>query len=114
MHIIPLGHGSVGFATKIIQRYFDDFIPRAIKLAQEARAEGKDRFAYTMHPWILSLYVDCDPWTIEDGCPLNPGTLRCPSKAELAAFDAAVRRGDILWGSPLLAGAGVNFLYIGA
>lgn len=22
----------VGFATKIIQRYFDDFIPRAIKL----------------------------------------------------------------------------------
>eukprot|EP01052_Picozoa_sp_SAG31_P004891 SAG31_NODE_208_length_20313_cov_6.143119_8_plen_262_part_00 len=50
-----------------------------------------------MHPWILSLYVDCDAWTIEDGCPLNPGTLRCPSATQLAEFDAAVKRGDILW-----------------
>jgi hypothetical protein len=95
---LKLTEDCVGFATKIIQRYFDEFIPRAIKLANEVRAKGsKDTFAYTMHPWILSLYVDCDPWTIEDGCPLNPGTLRCPSKAELGAFDAAVRRGDILW-----------------
>ena len=51
------------------------------------------------HPWILSLYVDCDPWTIEDACPLNKGTLRCPSKAQVAALDAAVLRGDILWAS---------------
>ena len=44
-------------------------------------------------------YRDCDPWTIEDGCALNPGTLRCPSTAEIATFDAAVLRGDILWAS---------------
>jgi polygalacturonase len=95
---LKLTEDCVGFATKIVQRYFDDFIPRAIKLANELRAKrSKDRFAYTMHPWVLSLYVDCDPWTIEDDCPLNKGTLRCPSKTELAAFDSAVRRGDILW-----------------
>ena len=28
----------VGFATKILQRYFDDFIPRALKLSDEARS----------------------------------------------------------------------------
>ena len=95
---LKLTEGCVGFATKIVQRYFDEFIPRAIKLAQQVRAKGKgDRFAYTMHPWILSLYVDCDPWTIEDGCPLNEGTLRCPSQAQIAEFDSAVIRGDVLW-----------------
>ena len=95
---LKLTEDCVGFATKIIQRYFDEFIPRAIRLANEIRARGRgDRFAYTMHPWILSLYVDCDPWTIEDGCPLNEGTLRCPTERQLAEFDAAVRRGDILW-----------------
>ena len=32
-----------GFATKIIQEYWDDFIPRAIRLADELRG-GQDRF----------------------------------------------------------------------
>lgn len=97
---LKLTEDCVGFATKIIQRYFDEFIPRAIRLAQEMRTKSsKDRFAYTMHPWILSLYVDCDPYTIRDDCPLNKGTLRCPSTAQVAAFDDAVLRGDILWAS---------------
>ena len=46
---LKLTEDCVGFATKIIQRYFDEFIPRAIRLAQEMRAKGsQDRFAYTM------------------------------------------------------------------
>ena len=85
----------MGFATKIIQQYFDEFIPRAMRLAEEMR--GSDPFVYTIHPWIASLYVDCVPWKIEDGCPLNPGQLRCPSAEQVAAFDGAVRRGDLVW-----------------
>ena len=113
-----------GFATKVIQEYFDDFIPRAIALAAEvnsglepgpystpgvpATTAPDGRFAYTIHPWIASLYVDCVGWDVADGCKLNPGKLRCPSKAEIASFDAAVRRGDILWAdSPMNLNAGV-------
>lgn len=47
-------------------------------------------------------------WDIDDGCALSPGKLRCPSDQELAAFDGAVRRGDILWAdSPFNINAGV-------
>jgi len=49
-----------------VQEYFDDFIPRAIRLAEELR-DGPDRFVYTVHPWIVSLYVDCVPWSVPDG-----------------------------------------------
>jgi hypothetical protein len=108
-----------GFATTIIQEYFDEFIPHAISLALELNSglgpEGRygpggadGRFAYTIHPWIGSLYVDCVAWTVVDGCKLNPGLLRCPGEAEVAAFDAAVRRGDILWAdSPMNLNAGI-------
>ena len=97
----------LGFATKIVQEYFDDFIPRAIRLANELR-DGPDRFVYTVHPWIVSLYSDCVPWSVPDGCPLNPGLLRCPSEAQVAAFDAAVRRGDLVWAhSPMNLNSGI-------
>ena len=108
-----------GFATKIVQEYFDDFIPKAIKLAKKINGElgagsapagptDDGRFAYTIHPWIGSLYVDCVPWDVADGCALNPGKLRCPSAAQVGAFDDAVRRGDLLWAdSPFNVNAGV-------
>jgi hypothetical protein len=96
-----------GFATKIVQQYFDDFIPRAIRLAKELDKD-EDSFAYTLHPWIASLYVDCVPWDVPDGCPLNPGKLRCPSKAEVSEFDDAVRRGHLLWAdSPMNLNTGI-------
>ena len=104
-----------GFATKIIQEYFDEFIPRAISLAAEInpaleleQEQGDGRFAYTIHAWIASLYVDCVGWRVQDGCPLNPGKLRCPNRGQVAAFDAAVRRGDLLWAdSPMNLNSGV-------
>ena len=101
-----------GFATTIVQVYFDEYIPKAMRLATEINSKldpGADgRFAYTIHPWIASLYVDCVAWDIIDGCELNSGQLRCPSAAQVAAFDAAVRRGDLLWAdSPMNLNSGV-------
>ena len=62
----------------------------------------------TIHPWIASLYVDCDAWEVEDGCPDNPGLLKCPSAEDIAKFDQAVKQGDILWAaSPMDLDAGV-------
>jgi hypothetical protein len=87
----------VGFATKILQRYFDEFIPRAIMLANEARAAGGPRFIYQIHPWVVAMFMDCVSYTVQDNCPLNPGRLRCPNAAALGEFEAAVRRGDLVW-----------------
>jgi hypothetical protein len=87
----------VGFATKIVQRYFDVFIPGAIKLAQKMNGKGERRFRYQIHPWVGSLYADCIPWAVSDGCKDNPGTLVCPSNVDVAAFGAALRRGDLVF-----------------
>jgi len=97
-----------GFATKIIQEYFDDFIPRAIRLADDMK-DSAEPFAYTIHPWIASLYVDCVPWDILDGCKGRAsGQLRCPSQQQVASFDEAVRAGRLLWAdSPFNVDAGI-------
>ena len=88
----------VGFATNIVQTYFDLYIPRVIRLANELRATGKQAtFKYTVHAWIASLYVDCVAWQVRDGCKLNPAHIKCPTRAAVAAFDIAVRRGDIVF-----------------
>lgn len=93
---LKLVTNCVGFATKIVQRYFDEFIPRAISLSDKMRS-STNRFKYQIHPWIGNLFVDCVPWVISDGCPRNPGILKCPSKERVAAFDAAVSKGDIVF-----------------
>ena len=88
----------VGFATNIVKRYFEVHIPRAIRIADELRALGsEDRLSYSVHAWIASLYVDCVAWRVKDGCVLNPAFISCPSPAAISTFDAAVRRGDIVY-----------------
>ena len=88
----------VGFATKILQRYFDDFIPRALKLSGQARAATPPfHFRYQIHPWVGAMALNCVSYTVQDHCPLNPGRLKCPPPAALAAFEAGARRGDIVW-----------------
>lgn len=88
----------VGFATKILQRYFDDFIPRALKLSREARlASPPFQFRYQIHSWVGAMFINCTSYTVQDNCPLNPGTLKCPTPAAVAAFETAAQNGDLVW-----------------
>ena len=74
-----------------------------------ARRPGRcrRRRAVCVHaPWITSACT-WTVWDVADGCPLNPGWLRCPTAA-VAAFDAAVLRGHLLWAdSPMNLNSGV-------
>ncbi len=105
---LKLVTNCVGFATTITQRYFDEYIPRALRLAQASReptavslhgstsASTSDRFVYQVHSWIASLYVDCVAWSVADGCRDSPAQITCPSPEEVAQFGRALVRGDIV------------------
>ena len=89
------------FAFHIINRYFDVFFPRAIALAQQGRAQGTP-YRYLTQPWLAALYLDCANGGIAawPGMPVAPAAddmplLHCPNATALAAFKAAMVRGDI-------------------
>lgn len=70
-----------------------DYFPLAMKIADDMRAlGGTDRFIYTTHPFLVSIYLDCPQFLTLAGNV----TLRCPSAGEIANFTAAMQRGDIV------------------
>ena len=82
-------HGEP-FAYHIVNRYFDQFIPRAIALADEARCNGSCMpYSYMTQSWIASLYLDCAnagmlSWP-GNGGPVGRPTLHCPNVSHSAA-----------------------------
>ena len=72
----------------VIGRYFDTFIPLAINISRELKAQGgEERIRWMCHSWIVSMYLDCPP----------DAGLHCPDAAALGEFDEAVRDGTITW-----------------
>ena len=104
------GIPGIGFINNILNIYFQEYYPRALQIAQEVRElGGTDRFVYTTHPWLMSLYLDCPP-----NMNLSGIVLQCPDEAavsgldqcdtstyirrsQIAAFKAGVMQGDIVW-----------------
>ena len=82
-------HGEP-FAYHIVNRYFDQFIPRAIALADEARHNGSGMpYNYMTQSWIASLYLDCAnagmlSWPGSGG-PAGRPTLHCPNVSDSVA-----------------------------
>lgn len=51
---------EIGFINNILNRYFNEYFPRAVNLSEQLRAgEYVENFVYTTHPWLVSLYLDC-------------------------------------------------------
>ena len=91
IYLVSSCHLDVGFAdsaANIVNRYFDDFFPKAILTANTLRKSGgKECLVFTTHSYLVSLYLDCPP---------NMG-LHCPSDEAKGSFKDAVTRGDITW-----------------
>ena len=95
MNHLDVGYNGIpitGFINNILNIYFHQHFPRAVSVAATLRATSKQRFIYTTHPWLVSLYLDCPPNMLLSGI-----LLICPSAAEVAIFRAAVAAGDITW-----------------
>lgn len=51
---------EIGFINNILNRYFNEYFPRAVNLSEQLRAgEYVENFVYTTHPWLVSLFLDC-------------------------------------------------------
>ena len=99
---LPKHPGGMGepYGYQIINRYFDEFFPNAIANAAAGRRDGVE-YRYMTQPWIASLYLDCKTagmrfWP-ELGSAVRVGhsSLHCPNASSVAAFRAALQRGDI-------------------
>jgi hypothetical protein len=94
VHLIFMSHLDVGFTgliTEVLSLYPSTFYPRSLALSAAMRAvpNSTDRFIYTTHPWLLSLFFHCPELV------LSGQQLACPSEAEQQAVRAAIAAGDI-------------------
>ncbi|MGA2974971.1 MAG: DUF5054 domain-containing protein [Spirochaetia bacterium] len=62
LHVVFKTHLDVGFtdyAAAVKQRYFDTYIPQALRIARGLREEGgPDRFVWTTGSWIIYEYLE--------------------------------------------------------
>ena len=84
-----------------MNRYFDEFIPRAIALAEEGRRNGT-AYSYMTQSWVVSLYLDCPnagmmSWPGNGAESVGRPNLHCPNASSIAAFKAALKRGDVFF-----------------
>ena len=101
VHVVFMNHLDVGyngipktgFVVNVLNMYFQEYFPRAIRLAAEMNdlypAGG---FIYTTHPWLIKLYLDCPPYLFLSGVHLE-----CPTESEVQEFEVAIQKGYITW-----------------
>jgi len=83
VHIIFKTHLDVGFTDmphKVVERYFNVYIPQSIETARELRAAGgEEQFIWTIGSWLIVEYLEKAP----------------AEKVKL--LEEAIRAGDITW-----------------
>ena len=95
IYLVSSCHLDVGFANtaaNIVNEYFQKYFPEAVQIAEQLRASGgEERLVFTTHSFLVYLYLNC-----RSDFEKTLG-LQCPNSTQVAAFSAAVKRGDIVW-----------------
>jgi hypothetical protein len=71
--------GFIDTQANVVRRYFTEYFPRAIEVAQGANAGGKRRYVWTTGSWLLYEYLEQ------------------ASSADRKKVEEAIARGDIAW-----------------
>ena len=90
VHIIAMNHLDVGYngipglglINNILNVYFNEYFPRAVRVANDLRAHGgPERLVYTTHAFLVHMYMHCPLEFVLSGI-----LLECPSPAEVDVF----------------------------
>ena len=100
VHVVFMNHLDVGydginpttgFVNNVLNKYFIDYFPRAIKFGYIMHDLDPDTgFIYTTHPWLLALYFNCPA-----NFTLSDIELYCPNSEELHMMKEALKQGFI-------------------
>ncbi len=71
--------GFIDTQAAVVHRYFAEYFPRAITIAQQSREPGRRRYVWTTGSWLLYEYLEQ------------------ASAAERRRMEAAIAQGDIAW-----------------
>eukprot|EP01105_Mastigella_eilhardi_P016897 TRINITY_DN3872_c0_g1_i1.p1 TRINITY_DN3872_c0_g1~~TRINITY_DN3872_c0_g1_i1.p1 ORF type:complete len:728 (+),score=198.55 TRINITY_DN3872_c0_g1_i1:284-2467(+) len=95
LHVVWSNHFDAGFTDlliNVINKYFDDFFPRAVRTVEDLRYNPGMSWIYTCEaPWLISLYLDdCEHATV-------PGELHCPTEDAKNKFRSLIFAGNVTW-----------------
>jgi Domain of unknown function (DUF5054) len=71
--------GFIDTQAHVVHRYFSQFFPRAIRVAEQMRNSGPDRYVWTTGSWLLYEYLEQ------------------ASPADRRTMEQAIAHGDIAW-----------------
>jgi hypothetical protein len=80
-------------AGAVLNQYFHEHIPKAIRTGRRARAEGGFEYRWLTQSWIIDAFLHCD----ETPVGVSGKDLVCPTAEEVAALEEGVRQGWISW-----------------
>ncbi len=101
VHVVFMNHldvgyngiPKIGFINNVLNKYFDEYYPRAISLGEDMDKQHPNLgFVYTTHSWLVYMYLNCPP-----GLTLNNITIHCPSPEQIQTFEEAIKKGYIHW-----------------
>ncbi|XP_074654349.1 uncharacterized protein LOC141908277 [Tubulanus polymorphus] len=101
VHLIYMNHldvgywipGGFGYLLEVVNGYFSVYFPRAISTHDLLIKQGYvEKFTYTTHPWLVSLYLDCPKDLTISGIDI-----KCPNATQVKSFENAIREGAITW-----------------
>mgnify|MGYP003885175691 CR=1 FL=1 len=105
VYVVFSNHLDVGYtlnsdgssAGAVVNEYFDKHFPKAVETGRAARAAGRFQYRWMTQSWLVDVFRNCNATVINIAGPGAASDVRCPNASALAAFDEAVRVGDITW-----------------
>ena len=94
----PFGTGEP-YAYHIINRYLDQFLPKAIEYAEQSRGTDSP-YSYMTQAWLVSLYLHCEnnglaSWEGAGYSPVGRSLLHCPNASSVKRLKEAMKQGQI-------------------
>jgi len=110
-HIVWMCHLDVGYTNSVasvVNTYFHDYFPKAIKTANLVNKPGQPPvFKFTTHAWLLDMFFDC-PHRFGTNCSFAPdsfsstpdyniGCILCPNATLINQVQHAIDNDIITW-----------------